>query len=123
MEYCSIKDIDFHDAVVDKISLESNSDFMDTIQIIMILCNQHRIKLTFQNCFSMGLELAMWIFGDDSIRTWSFTPTKKQNEAIDRFIQKGFALEKEKFQFINFNLNKTNGFVEITYQKVLIDSF
>ena len=123
MEYCSIKDIDFHDAVVDKILLESNSDFMDTIQIIMILCNQHRIKLTFQNCFSMGLELAMWIFGDDSIRTWSFTPTKRQNEAIDRFIQKGFALEKEKFQFINFNLNKTNGFVEITYQKVLIDSF
>lgn len=123
VEYYSIEDIDFHDAVIDKISLESNPDFMDTIQITMILCNQRRIRLTFQNCFFVGLELSTWILGDDSIRTWSFIPTKKQNDAIDKFIQKGFNLEKGKFQSINFNLNKTNSFVEITYQKVLINSF
>lgn len=120
MECCSIKEIDFHDAVLDKVSLESNSDFMDTIQMTMILHNDHRIKLTFQNCFSAGLELSMWILGDDSIRTWSFTPTKKQNDAIAKFIQSGPVCKKN-FQFISFNLNKTDSNIEIIYQKVLIN--
>lgn len=123
MDCYSIKEIDFHDAILDKVALESSSDFMDTIQITMTLHNQSRIKLTFQNCFSAGLELSMWIVGNDSIRTWSFAPTKEQNDAIAKFMQNGFIREKDKFQFINFNLNTTNSNVEIVYQKVLIHLF
>ena len=121
MECCSIKEIDFHDAVLDKVSLESNPDFIDTIQMTMILHNENRIELTFLNCFSAGLELSMWTLGADSIRTWSFTPTQKQNDAIAKFFQNGCIRKKDEFQFFNFNLNTTNSSIVIIYQKVMIN--
>jgi len=116
----SIEEIDFHDAVINKIAIESGPDFLNTFMIDMTLCNQQKITVSFLNCFAAGLELSMWIVGNDSIQAWSLSPTQKQKSAINTFMEKGFISSRNKFHFISFNLNITNSCIEITYEKALV---
>ncbi len=116
----SIENIDFHDASISKIVIESAPDFLNTFMIDMTLCNQQKITVTFLNCFTAGLELSMWIVGNDSIRTWCLSPTPKQESTINKFIEKGFIKSRNKFHFISFHLNITNSCIEIIYEKALV---
>jgi len=116
----SLEDIDFHDAIISKIVIESAPDFLNTLMIDMTLCNQQKITVTFFNCFAAGLELAMWIVGNDSIGTWSFSPAQKQELAVDKWIEKGLISSRDRFQFIRFYTNITNSCIEITYGKAIV---
>lgn len=122
MESFSISELELHDATIEKIWINSNSNFADEIYIEIVLYDQKKIRLHFKNCFMAELKLSMWIIGNDSIRDFSCEPTAYQASIVKEFAKKGFLSEKSALKYINFNLNKTNSNIEIVYQQCSITS-
>lgn len=107
----------YHDKFIKNIYINSISDFMD--EIIIVLENEQGeiITLQFSDCIICKIDGRGWIAGKDSIREWVIKKGDEIKELVPKHIVKNQASE---FKYIMINLNISNSSIEIVAKEILL---
>lgn len=111
--------LDLHDADLLSVGASSDISFLSNFYLSMRLVNGMCLKLLFENCFSVDVNLSQWIEGNDSIRYWSFNMTPNQLAKITHF-QKSLPVDIcDDFICFSATTNVTGSKIDIISKSVI----